>query len=165
MNVLRLHLDESEPVGKLDDEAIEEVNGETYGPLKAKCEEEAELAMPGRVLNIRPSLIVGSHDPTDRFTYWPTRIAQGREIIAPGNGEQKVQFIDVRDLAEWIVRMVEGRKTGTYNATGPKDPLTMESLLEECKVTLNSDAKITWVSEDFLEQQKVQAWMDLHFVH
>jgi 2'-hydroxyisoflavone reductase len=157
----RLDMDEREPVGKLENEATEEVNGETYGPLKAKCEEEAEKAMPGRVLNIRPGLIVGPYDPSDRFTYWPTRIAQGGEIIAPGNGDQKVQFIDVRDLAEWIVRMVESRKTGTYNATGPKDSLTMESLLEECKVSLNSDANVTWVSEEFLEQHEVQAWIDL----
>jgi 2'-hydroxyisoflavone reductase len=157
----QLHMDESSPVSKLDAETIEEVNAETYGPLKAKCEEEAEKAIPGRVLNIRPGLIVGPYDPTDRFTYWPTRIAQGGEIIAPGIGDQKVQFIDVRDLAEWIVRMVESRKTGTYHATGPKDPLTMESLLEECKGTLNSDAQVTWVNEDFLEQQEVQAWMDL----
>jgi 2'-hydroxyisoflavone reductase len=155
------NMDESDPVGKLADETTEEVNGETYGPLKARCEEEAEKAMPGRVLNIRPGLIVGPHDPTDRFTYWPARITHGGEVLAPGPRDQKVQFIDVRDLAEWIVRMVESKKVGTYNASGPEHPLTMEDLLEECKSTTDSDAAFTWVSEEFLTQHEVKPWTDL----
>src|SRR6478672_8232941 len=118
-------LDESAPVAVLDDPATEVVDGETYGGLKALCEEAAEAAMPGRVLNVRPGLIVGPHDPSDRFTYWPRRLARGGEVLAPGSAEGLVQVIDARDLAEWAVRMVEGGKTGVYNATGPENPLTM----------------------------------------
>jgi 2'-hydroxyisoflavone reductase len=155
------NMDESGPVGKLGDETTEEVNGETYGPLKARCEEEAEKAMPGRVLNIRPGLIVGPHDPTDRFTYWPARITHGGEVLAPEPRDQMVQFIDARDLAEWIVRMVESKKVGTYNASGPENPLTMGCLLEECKATTDSNASFTWVSEEFLTQHEIKPWTDL----
>ncbi len=103
-------MDESAPVGTLADETVEEVTGETYGPLKALCEQAAERALPGRVLNIRPGLIVGPHDPTDRFTYWPVRVARGGEVLAPGRPHVPVQVIDGRDLAEWTVRMVEARQ-------------------------------------------------------
>src|SRR5579863_2076845 len=126
-------IDEQSPVGTLEDETVEEVTNESYGPLKALCEQAAERAMPGRVLVVRPGLIVGPNDVTDRFTYFPYRVAQGGEMLAPGEPEQQTQFIDVRDLAEWIVRMVEAGKTGTYNATGPDYALTMEQFLAECK--------------------------------
>ncbi len=154
-------IDESAPVGKLQDETVEEVTGETYGPLKALCEQAAEQAMPGRVLNIRPGLIVGPYDPTDRFTYWVHRVARGGEVLAPGRPEYLVQFIDARDLAEWNVRMVEAEQTGVYNATGLDYPLTMGQLLEECKTVSGSDAQFTWVDEQFLLDAKVQPWMEL----
>jgi uncharacterized protein YbjT (DUF2867 family) len=99
--------DEGAPVRELPDPTVEEVTGETYGGLKALCERAAEETMPGRVLNIRPGLISGPHDPTDRFTYWPRRIAAGGEVLAPDREERKVQYIDVRDLASWIVEMSE----------------------------------------------------------
>src|SRR5574337_1126119 len=126
-------MDESAAVSTLADETVEEVNGETYGPLKALCEQAAERVMPGRVLIIRPGLIVGSHDPTDRFAYWPQRVAQGGEVLAPGHPNRAIQMIDVRDLAEWIVQMVETGRSGVYNATGPDYALTMGQLLEACK--------------------------------
>jgi len=154
-------IDESAPVGILDDPLVEEVNGDTYGPLKALCEQAAESAMPGRVLVVRPGLIVGPFDPTDRFTYWPHRIAQGGEVLAPGRPGRTVQFIDVRDLAEWIVRMVEADKTGVYNADGPATPLAMGDLLASCKTESGSDAAFTWVSEAFLLEQEVGMWMEM----
>jgi 2'-hydroxyisoflavone reductase len=154
-------IDETAPVGTLQDETVEEVNGETYGPLKALCEQAAEHAMPGRVLNVRPGLIVGPYDPTDRFTYWVHRIAPGGEVLAPGSGKYLVQFIDARDLAEWNVRMMEANRTGVFNATGLDSPLTMEELLNECKTVSGSDARFTWVDEQFLLDAKVQPWMEL----
>ncbi len=113
------HLDEDSPVGALDDESVEDVTPETYGPLKALCEQAAEGAMSGRALTIRPGLIVGPHDPTDRFTYWPRRVAQGGEVLAPGRPERPVQIIDARDLAAWTLQLVASGARGVYNATGP----------------------------------------------
>jgi 2'-hydroxyisoflavone reductase len=154
-------IDETAPVGTLSDETVEEVTGETYGPLKALCEQAAERAIPIRVLNVRPGLIVGPHDPTDRFAYWVHRIANGGEVLAPGNGQTLVQFIDARDLAEWNVRMMEANQTGIYNATGLDAPLTMGQLLNECKTVSGSGAQLTWVDEQFLLDAKVQPWSEL----
>ncbi|MEZ4730122.1 MAG: NAD-dependent epimerase/dehydratase family protein [Caldilineaceae bacterium] len=154
-------IDETDAVGKLADPTVEEVTGETYGPLKALCEAAAEAAMPGRVLHIRPGLIVGPHDPTDRFTYWPVRVAKGGEVLAPGEPTQQVQFIDVRDLAAWTVRMVEANSTGVYNATGPAQPLAMQTVLRECNAVTQNKAAFTWVSEPFLLEQEVGAFVEL----
>src|SRR6202011_5186889 len=99
-------MDETAPVGTLEDESTEEITGETYGPLKALCERAVLETLPGRSLVIRPGLIVGPHDPSDRFTYWPWRIARGGEVLAPGRPERPIQLIDVRDLASWTLRMV-----------------------------------------------------------
>ncbi|HEY7350332.1 MAG TPA: NAD-dependent epimerase/dehydratase family protein [Ktedonobacterales bacterium] len=154
-------VDESGLVGTLQDETAEEVTNEAYGPLKALCEQAAERAMPGRVLNIRPGLIVGPHDPTDRFTYWPHRIAQGGDVLAPGSPERLVQFIDARDLAEWTIRLVEARQTGVYNATGPDYPLTMGQVLEECKRQSGSDARFVWANEKRLLEAGASPWMEV----
>jgi 2'-hydroxyisoflavone reductase len=129
----------------------------TYGPLKALSEKEAEKWFPGKTMIIRPGLIVGPGDETDRFTYWPVRIDRRGEVLAPGNPNDPVQFIDARDLAEWTIRMVENRETGIYNATGPAKPLGIGKMLDEIKDTLNSNAKFTWVPADFLKQQSVEA--------
>ena len=150
-------MNETAPLAALPDETVEEVTNETYGALKALCERAAEKAMPGRVLNVRPGFIVGPHDPTDRFTYWPYRVAQGGEVAAPGTPGDPVQFIDVRDLADWIVRMVETGKTGAYHATGPDHLLTMQRFLDTCKDTTKSDARFTWISEAFLAQREAEA--------
>ncbi|MGH9907383.1 MAG: NAD-dependent epimerase/dehydratase family protein [Pyrinomonadaceae bacterium] len=117
--------------------------------------------MPNRVLTIRPGLIVGPYDYTDRFTYWVARVAGGGEVLTPGCPDRCVQFIDVRDLAEWILSMIERRETGAYNANGLPGTLTMQTLLEECKRTTGSDASFTWVSEEFLLQEKVAAWSEM----
>jgi 2'-hydroxyisoflavone reductase len=155
-------LDESDPVGKLEDESVEEITGETYGPLKALCEKTVQDTFGAEhALIIRPGLIVGPHDPTDRFTYWPVRVARGGEVLAPGDPATPVQFIDARDLAGFIVRLVEDGHTGIYNAVGPKGVLTMQELLHGCKVVLGADARFTWVSDAFLAEQEVGAWMEL----
>lgn len=154
-------LDERAPVATLADTSIEEVTGETYGALKALCEQAAEEELPDRILNIRPGLIVGRYDPTDRFTYWPYRVARGGEVLAPDKPQDPVQIIDARDLADWTLRMAEERKTGVYNATGPERPLSIGEVLEESRAQAGSDATFTWVPGDFLEQHGVQPWQDL----
>jgi 2'-hydroxyisoflavone reductase len=106
-------------------------------------------------------LIVGPRDETDRFSYWPVRIDRGGEVLAPGNPNDPVQFIDARDLAEWTIRMVENRETGIYNATGPAKALGVGRMLDEIKSALKSNANFTWASEEFLTAQKVEAWSDM----
>lgn len=154
-------IDETAPIGTLNDPTTEEVTGETYGPLKALCEQVVEEAMPGRVLNIRPGLIVGPHDLSERFTYWVRRIARGGDVLAPGPPEGTVQFIDVRDLAEWMLDMIEAYQVGIYNATGPDYPLTMGRLLEACREVIGSDARLIWVNGRFLLERGVKPWSDL----
>ena len=132
-----------------------------YGPLKALSEHEAEKWFPKKTLIIRPGLIVGPRDETDRFTYWPVRVDRGGEVLAPGKPSDPVQFIDARDLGEWTIRMVESGETGIYNATGPERKLGIGEMLETMKSALSSDAKFTWVSSDFLEAQKVAPWSDM----
>ena len=117
--------------------------------------------MPGRVTHIRPGLIVGPGDPTDRFTYWPVRVARGGEVLAPGDGADPVQFIDARDLAEWTIRMAEARAFGVFNATGPAGALTMKAMLATIAATTKSDARFTWVPAPFLDAHQVSAWSDL----
>ena len=142
-------------------EAMKAGGYKTYGPLKALSEREAEKWFPGKTLIIRPGLIVGPRDETDRFTYWPVRIDHGGEILAPGSPSDPVQFIDARDLSEWTIRMAENRETGTYNATGPAKPLGIGGMLDETKAAMKSNATFTWVREDFLTQQKVEPWSDM----
>jgi len=135
--------------------------GEMYGALKALCEQAAEEAMPGRVLSVRAGLIVGSHDYSDRFTYWVHRVAEGGEVLAPGRPGRRVRVIDALDLAEWIIRMAEKRQSGIYNATGAEDGLTFARLLEECRRVSGSDATFIWVSEEFLIEHGVKAWGEM----
>jgi 2'-hydroxyisoflavone reductase len=146
-------MDESAPLARLADETVEEITGETYGGLKALCEQAVESVLPGRTLNIRPGLIVGPHDPSDRFTYWPARLRCGGAVLAPGRPGSPVQVIDARDLAEWTLDLVERQQTGHYNATGPAYPLTMGEVLETCRQAAGMDADLTWVSEAFLLAQ------------
>jgi 2'-hydroxyisoflavone reductase len=152
--------DESALVETLDDPTIEDITGETYGGLKALCEQAAEAAMPGRVLNVRAGLIVGPHDPTDRFTYWPVRIARSADVLCPPL-ESPIQVIDVRDLAEWILRMIDRRAGGVYNATGPDDAMTFGDLLAACRDVTGSGAALVEASETFLIEQEVAPWADL----
>jgi 2'-hydroxyisoflavone reductase len=132
-----------------------------YGPLKALSETEAEKWFPKKTLIIRPGLIVGPRDETDRFTYWPVRLDRGGEVLAPGDPSDPVQFVDARDLAEWTIRMVENSETGIYNATGPAKKLGIGEMLNGIKIANKSNANLTWVNADFLEQQKVAPWSDM----
>ncbi len=160
-DVSRRGVDETAPVGTLADPSVEEITGETYGPLKALCEQVAEAALPERALIVRPGLIVGPYDPTDRFTYWPARVAQGGEVLAPNRPEHPTQFIDARDLAEWTMRLAEAGQTGVFNATGADEPLTLGAVLDTARDVSGSEATLTWVSEDFLLEQGVQPWSEL----
>jgi 2'-hydroxyisoflavone reductase len=154
-------INEETPVATMEDERIEEVTGETYGPLKVLCERAVEDVFPGRALIIRPGLIVGPNDPTDRFTYWPHRIAEGGEVLAPGGPEHGTQVIDVRDLSEWTVRMVEEGRTGVYNATGPDYRLTLGTLFDTCKRVSGSDATFTWIPDETLLARGAGPWMEV----
>jgi 2'-hydroxyisoflavone reductase len=154
-------LSEDSAVATIADPGIEEVNGETYGALKALCEQTAENTFPGGVLSLRPGLIVGPFDPTDRFTYWPVRIARGGEILAPDSEDWNFQIIDVRDLAEWNIRLVENGVTGTFNATGPAQPLTFGQLIKSSEKVIQRDAHFIWASNQFLLDRGVQPWSEL----
>ena len=154
-------MDEGAPLGTMADETVEEINGETYGPLKVLCEKAADEAMNGRVLHVRSGLIVGPHDISDRFTYWPYRVAKGGDVLAPGKPDAPVQFIDVRDIAEWTVRATEQRLTGPYNVTGPNYTLTMQVVVDSCRDVSGSDAQFTWVSDEFLLENKVGAYVEM----
>lgn len=154
--------DETAAVAQLADEGVEEVTGETYGGLKALCERAAERALPGRVLNLRPGLIVGPCDPTDRFTYWPLRVARGGPVLAPAPPDWTVEFTDVRDLATFIVHAIETRLTGTLNASGPSAQKTsLGALLDACRDVSGSDATLVWIPLDWLQTRGVGVWMDL----
>jgi len=151
---------ETTPVQKLTEPGSEEVR-KHYGALKALCEEAAEAAMPGRTTNVRPGLIVGPGDPTDRYTYWPVRMDRPGEALAPGTGEDPVQYVDVRDLAAWIVQTIERGSVGVFNATGPEKPLSMSAMLASCRKAARQPATLVWVPEKFLAEQKVSPWDDM----
>ncbi|MFL6246155.1 MAG: NAD-dependent epimerase/dehydratase family protein [Thermoanaerobaculia bacterium] len=152
--------DESAPTLTLADPTVEEI-GPNYGGLKALAEKEAERAFPGRTTIVRPGLIVGAGDNSDRFSYWPIRIARGGEVLAPGDPNDPVQFIDARDLGEWTIRLIEQKAYGTFNATGPAHPLTIAEMLYGIKAVTTAGAQFTWVPASFLEEQKVAPWSDM----
>ena len=139
---------------QLEDPDSEEVL-EDYGALKAACEDVVREAFPEAHTNVRAGLIVGPHDGSGRFTYWPLRIAAGGEALAPAPPERLVQFIDVRDLGAWLVTACEKRVTGTFNVTG--EPVELADVLAACP----GDAKVVWVEEEFLLEQGVGPWMEL----
>ena len=149
------------PVFELEDPTVEQVTGETYGGMKVLCEREAQRAFPGRAIIVRPGLIVGPGDPSDRFTYWPMRIAKGGEVLAPGDGTDPNQIIDARDLGEWIVRLVENGAAGVYNATGPSWRMSMAEMLYGIRAVTDGRVKFTWVDWEFMQEHEVSAWMDM----
>ncbi|HEV7609132.1 MAG TPA: NAD-dependent epimerase/dehydratase family protein [Steroidobacteraceae bacterium] len=158
---------EDSPVGKLADESVEKVDGETYGPLKALCEQAASKAFPGRATVIRPGLIVGPDDNTDRFTYWPARAARGGEFIAPGAPTDAFQVIDVRDLAAFTLAVVENNVTGTYNAVSNVNEFKFGELTDACIAAARKQAKpastprAIYLPAEFLEEQKVEPWSEM----
>lgn len=155
------HSEESAPLAALADPKIESVAGETYGALKAACERAAEAALPGRVLNARAGLLIGPHDYTDRFPYWTRRIAEGGEVLVPEALGRPLQLIDARDAAEWMIEMAERCVSGTFNLTGPAEPLTLGEFLARCRAALGSDARFVPVAESFLLERDVTPWMEL----
>jgi 2'-hydroxyisoflavone reductase len=125
-----------------------------YGPLKALSEAEAHKQFGDKVTIVRPGYIVGPRDETDRFTYWPHRVAQGGEMLVPGDGKDPVQFIDGRDLGEWMIRLAEAGTTGTFNAVGPREAVTMDAMLAGCEAVVGGDPTYTHVTPEFVEAQK-----------
>jgi 2'-hydroxyisoflavone reductase len=153
--------DESGATATLEDPTVETITGQTFGGLKALSEQEAEKAFPGRATIVRPGLIVGHGDETDRFTYWPVRIARGGEVLAPGDPTDPVQIIDARDLGEWTVRLLEQKAYGIFNAVGPSSPMSIAEMLYGIRAVTSADVKFTWVPAGFLAAQKVAPWSDL----
>ena len=143
--------------GQPEDRLLEDFSN--YGPLKVLCERAVAESFGGPTATVRPGLIVGPHDPTGRFTYWPHRVARGGEVLAPKPAEGQVQFIDVRDLGDWIVQLCEQRAEGPFNAVN--HDVTWETLLEICREVSGSDAELVWVDEEFLIEQEVGQWMEL----
>ncbi|MBE7103957.1 SDR family oxidoreductase [Bacillus cereus] len=134
---------------------------EYYGALKVLCEKEAEKYWPGRVLHVRAGLLSGMFDYTDRLPYWIQCVAKGGKVLVPGRKDRPVQFVDIKDVASFGLKMAENNKVGTFNVTGPKDELTMEELLNTCKEVTNSDAEFVWIEESFLNENKVQPWTEM----
>jgi 2'-hydroxyisoflavone reductase len=151
--------DEESAVAQLGDLPADEVTDESYGPLKALCEDAVREVFGPGALVVRPGLIVGPHDPTGRFTYWPHRIARGGEVLAPSPPEAPTQVIDVRDLGAWMVELCVRGAGGTFNATHPG--VSRAELLDTCQRVSGSGAVITWVSPEFLVEHEVGEWMEL----
>jgi 2'-hydroxyisoflavone reductase len=154
-------MDEESAVAPLGDQPVDELTADfgNYGALKALCETAVTDVFDARALVVRPGLIVGPYDPTGRFTYWPHRFARGGEVLAPARPDRLTQFIDVRDLAEWMVGLCEQDVGGTFNATNAG--VSWRELLETCRDVAGSDAEITWVPDEFLVEQGVGEWMEL----
>jgi 2'-hydroxyisoflavone reductase len=156
--------DESAPTvayrGQEDPLTIGQPTNALYGPMKALSEQEAERWFPGRTTVIRPGLIVGARDESDRFSYWPIRVERGGNVLAPGDPSDPVQFIDARDLAEWTVRMAEDGHTGVFNATGPRSRLSMAEMLHGIRGALSGslDVRFTWVPAEFLAHHEIRPW-------
>ncbi len=139
--------------------ATDPQNGsEAYGVAKAQSEQQVQRVFGDRALVVRPSYIVGPGDTTDRFPYWPVRLARGGEVLAPGKRDDAVQFIDVRDLVAFMVRTLENRRSGVYNVAGPRSRMTMREFLEGARDALNADVRFTWVDDyDFLKQHRIMS--------
>ena len=154
--------DEHSPTGKLSNPDTEEITDDSYGPMKALCEQYTVDAFKGRASVVRPGYIVGPLDRSDRFTYWPVRASKGGEMLAPGTPKDPIQIIDVRDLAEWMMKLVQARTTGYFNAVSPPGAFTMGGLVT---ASLNASPKAgttaTWVSEDFLAAHWKHEELDL----
>ncbi len=155
--------DESAPVGEAPDADNMEFGWELFGPFKAECENRVRRLYPDRNTIFRPGLIIGPRDFSFRGGYWPVRVRDGGEVLAPGTGETHIQNIDVRDLVDFELLCMERNIGGTFNVVGPhpRTPLTMKRLLETCKAVSKSDAEFTWVPAEFLMEHQVGPWMQM----
>jgi 2'-hydroxyisoflavone reductase len=153
-------VDESSPLGRLEDPASENVDAD-YGALKAGCEDVVSEVFGERGTSVRAGLLVGPYDPTERFTYWPRRLAEGGDVLAPGEPAAPAQLVDARDLAAWLLQLAEHGPGGAINATGPAEPLTLGGLLERAIRAVGSDARLVWTDEDRLLAEGVQPWTEL----
>src|SRR6266508_2089036 len=157
----KVSIDESYSLAKMPEEPVDENSPETYEARKVLCEQIVQETYGERSLIVRPGLIVGPHDPTDRFTYWPVRVARGGDILAPDRPDAPIQIIDARDLTDFIVELVQQSVSGIFNATGPDYGLTMGTMLETCKQVSGSEANFKWAPVEFLEQNNVSPWSDM----
>ena len=164
------HADEDHPLAQAPQPLTEEISAGNYGPLKAGCEQVVtEVFSPERRTIVRPGLVVGRFDPTDRFTYWVRRVARGGEVLAPGSAADPLQWVDVRDLARFCVHLLERGVTGVFNAVSPPDSVTMGELLTVAERVsaaaggpgTRAPATVTWVDPDFLAAREVRPWADL----
>jgi 2'-hydroxyisoflavone reductase len=144
-----------------DEAAALAVGDKGYGEEKARSEDAISAAYPNRVAIVRPGLIVGPHDPTGRFIYWPTRIARGGDVLAPGRAQRAIQWIDVRDLASWIVHLAENKTVGAFNAITPAMKYAMADLLDACLRIANVKAKLNWIDDTALFNANVAPWTEL----
>jgi 2'-hydroxyisoflavone reductase len=159
-----LGADETAATEAIADPTSEDIKGNNfrnYGALKALSEKAAEAAMPSRVTNVRPGLIIGPGDPTGRFTHWPWRMSEGGEVLCPGDGTTPVQYIDGRDLGEWLVHLVENNTVGTMNALGPDKRVTMKEAIAACNAAAGNKATPVWVDAKFLEKHEVAPWAEM----
>jgi 2'-hydroxyisoflavone reductase len=147
-------IDESAPIAKLD--VATDDTRQYYGPLKAECERALSQVFGDRATVVRPGVVAGPGDPTDRFTYWVHRVLRGGEVLAPGAPTDPVRYIDVRDLAEFCIHLLEQRTRGTYNTVGPASPMSIAELLYGLRALTSTDVSFTWVDTEFLIQQKVE---------
>jgi len=152
-------INESYPLAKMEDETSEDNSPETYGPRKALCEQAVQDVFGINSIVIRAGLIVGPHDHTERFTYWPVRIARGGDVLVPDRPDAFTQIIDARDLADFIIHLVENNISGVFNASS--DPVSLESVFQTCKLVSGSDARFKWAPIDFLNQHHVSPWSDM----
>lgn len=139
----------------------DETTPEIYGALKAACERVVSRALGERALIVRPGLIVGPHDPTDRFTWWPWRAAKSGSFVAPGRHDRRVQFVDVRDVADWVLAMLERSRRGAFQVTGPREATTLGDLIDACCVATRTSAAPEWIPDDFLLEQGIRPWVEM----
>ena len=157
----QLNMDESAAVGTLDDPTVETVDGATYGPLKAYSEQAVTEQFGAGTTILRPGLIVGPRDRTDRYSYWPVRASRGGDMLCPGNGSDLVQYIDVRDLAEFIIHCLEQKTTGIFNTISDSKTETVKDMVDTCIEVSGADTNAVWADTDFLTEQGVRPWADM----
>lgn len=156
--------DESSPLGTIDDPDTEVIDGRTYGPLKALCEAEVRRRFGDRALLLRPGLVVGPHDPTGRFTYWPARVADaadGEAVLAPGTPDDPLQFIDARDFAAFTLQAIARGIAGAYNVVTPPGAHTIGGLLAACAAAAGTRPRWAWLDADRIAAAGLAPWADL----